>query len=365
MRRMKRILKIAGMVLLAILISAGIFIGVLTAAEYRPDETETVIANHPVKAVLRTGEQYSVVSWSCGYGMLGDNADFFMEGGTSAFTADQDRVRENLNGILETLRAEKANFILLQEVDVNSDRSGHTDERAVLKQAMPEGTGAFAYDSRTLYIPYPLPPIGHTESGLYTLSRAEIRKAERTALPCPFPWPVRTVSMKRCLLVSRIPLADTGRELVLINLQMDAYDNGAGREAQTRMLTDLLWNEYGRGNYVIAGGNFSQEFSGVETPYRMEDSPGQPGRIDARDFEPYFQMLMDTSAATRRSLNRAYAGADPERFFCYMTDGFIVSANVRADGIRTIDTGFQYSSHNPVRLTFTLLPEGEPAADDV
>ena len=37
-----------------------------------------------------------------------------------------------------------------------------------------------------------------------------------------------------------------------------------------------------------------------------------------------------------------------------MIDGFIVSENVRVDGIETVDKGFANSDHNPVQLRFTL-----------
>ena len=36
-------------------------------------------------------------------------------------------------------------------------------------------------------------------------------------------------------------------------------------------------------------------------------------------------------------------------------DGFIVSDNVRAEHAEAIDTGFAYSDHNPISMTFTLM----------
>ena len=105
---------------------------------------------------------------------------------------------------------------------------------------MENASEAFAYNFNSLFVPYPIPPIGHVESGLQTLSRAEIRTAERIALPCPFSWPIRIVNLKRCLLVSRLPLRGTDRELVLINLHLEAYDSGEGKEAQTRQLSTFM-----------------------------------------------------------------------------------------------------------------------------
>ena len=357
MKVLKKILKILLRVVLTLVLLAAIGVGVLTMTEYRPEDTETVIADHPVSAEFTAGEEYSLVSWNVGYGALGDNADFFMDGGKSVYTADENRVKQNLNGIADTLKEQNADLVILQEVDINSDRSYHTDERTILKQAMPDGSDAFAYNFKTLYVPYPLPPIGHVESGLYTLSSAEIREAERITLPTPFSWPIRIVNLKRCLLVSRIPLADTDRELVLINLHLEAYDDGAGKEAQTRVLIDILENEYGKGNYVIAGGDFNQQFSNVISPYRMEGAPWQPGIIDVETLKPDFEAWTNTSAPTCRSLDRAYEGAEQNDFWFYIIDGFIVSDNIQVNAVETLDQQFLCSDHNPVRMTFVLKPE--------
>ena len=48
-------------------------------------------------------------------------------------------------------------------------------------------------------------------------------------LPCPFSWPTRIANLKRCLLVERIPIADSDKELVLVNLHLEAYDDGEGK----------------------------------------------------------------------------------------------------------------------------------------
>ena len=351
---MKKVLKILGKILLCIILLAAIGITVLTITEYKPAAKETVIASHEAEAKFETGKTLSILSWNCGYGALGDNADFFMDGGTGVYTADRERVQQNLAGIRETLAGLDADLIALQEVDIGSDRSYRTDEREALRDVIPGGSEAFAYNFNSLFVPYPLPPIGHVESGLVTLSRAEAREAERISLPCPFSWPLRIANLKRCLLVSRIPVEGTDHELVMVNLHLEAYDSGEGKEAQTRQLLELLRDEYGKGNYVIAGGDFNQLFSNTDSPYPVYEGMWQPGIIDADAFAGGFSLLMDPAAPTCRSLDRAYAGADPDGFQFYMIDGFIVSGNVQVDGIETLDQGFVSSDHNPVRLRFAL-----------
>ena len=351
-----KILKAAGFVMVILVLLVSITLGVFTAAEYRPAETETVIADHSVESVLETGKSLTVVSWNCGYGALGDNADFFMDGGSSVYTADKDRVNRNLSDIRDKLSVLQPDFILLQEVDINASRSYGTDERTVLREAVPAGAcEAFAYNFNALWVPYPVPMIGHVEAGLYTLSTAQARTAERISLPVPFSWPVRLVNLKRCLLVSRWPVKGTDRELVLINLHLEAYDSGEGKEAQTRRLVSFMQQEYAKGNYVIAGGDFNQRFTNIDSSaYPVFDGMWQPGEINSDAFGADFTLLMDNTTPTCRSLDRPWAGARADGFQFYLIDGFIVSANVTPDAVETLDFGFTCSDHNPVRMAFTL-----------
>lgn len=52
-----------------------------------------------------------------------------------------------------------------------------------------------------------------------------------------------------------------------------AYDDGEGKLAQTKMLSDLLQKEVEKGNYVIAAGDFNQSFSNVDTGAYSDHNP--------------------------------------------------------------------------------------------
>ncbi len=348
-------LPVAAKAFLLVLGTVAAVLGILTFAEYRPADRETLIEDHEVEKVLETGVPMTLVSLNCGYGALGDNADFFMDGGTSVRTASRERVERNLAGILEFLQGLGADILLLQEVDASSGRSFRIDQREVLGKALPGASRAFALNHSALFIPYPLPPIGHVEAGLLTLSRAPMREAERVALPCPFSWPVRCFNLKRCMLVSRYPVKGTDRELVVINLHLEAYDEGEGKEAQTRALVSLMKAEAEKGSYVIAGGDFNQMFTHVDPgafPYR--EGTWMPGRLSPEQFGDGFALAADSSCPSCRSLNRPIAGADWDSFQFYLIDGFAVSRNVEVQQVETVNEGFVFTDHNPVRLRCTL-----------
>ena len=47
-----------------------------------------------------------------------------------------------------------------------------------------------------------------------------------------------------------------------------------------------------------------------------------------------------------------------QKGYCYKAsvDGFLVSKNIKVTQTFGIDTNFKYSDHNPVGITFELLP---------
>ena len=351
---MKKVLKFLGGLLLTVLILAVGLIGYLSLTEYNPDPVTGAEVLAAAEKKPDAGQTYTLIGWNIGYGALGDNADFFMDGGTMVMSADKARVEANIADVAEKLKAQAPDILFLQETDISSRRSYKINETEYLKDTFAGCSAAFAANFRTAFVPYPLPPIGKVDSGLLTLSSFAQEKAERVALPCPFSWPIRTVNLKRCLLVSRVPVEGSDKELVLINLHLEAYDDGEGKIAQTRMLKEYLETEVAKGNYVIAGGDFNQTFTDVDlSPYPLQEGMWAPGLIDVADFAG-FQCLMSNEVPSCRSLDRAYAGTSHENFQYYVIDGFIVSPNITVESFEVLDMDFVSSDHNPTKLVFTL-----------
>ena len=349
------LLRIAGILVLAVVILAAGLLGFLSVTEYRPaDRTVLTVEGEALRA-LKPGDPVTLLTWNIGYGALGDNADFFMDGGKSVNTADLTRVQSNMAFIRSTIGDLDPDILLLQETDRSSARSRYVDEYAIFRDGMAGTEAAFANNLKVLFLPYPIPPIGKVDSGIATFSRFPVTSAERVQLPVPFSWPVSMVNLKRCLLVSRLPVEGTDAELVLVNLHLEAYDDGEGKAEQTRMLVALLEEEAAKGNYVIAGGDFNQIFSSEDkTPFTAGPGLWAPGEIDVSVFGGGWQFLMDETVPTCRSLDQPYAGAEKEGFQYYLIDGFIVSGNLRVDALETQDLDFVSSDHNPVLLQVTL-----------
>jgi endonuclease/exonuclease/phosphatase family metal-dependent hydrolase len=156
-------------------------------------------------------------------------------------------------------------------------------------------------------------------------------------------------------LIDYFDVAGSDRKLAVINLHLEAYDSGKGKIAQTKKLKKILDEERKAGNYVIAGGDFNQVFSGVDvSKYPEKKNKWRPGKIDEKEFSKGWQFKMDASVPTCRSMDRIYKGADKESFQYYMIDGFIVSDNIDVASVKTQDLEFKHSDHNPVVMTFML-----------
>ncbi len=356
MKKFLKVLKWIGIVILVIIVLVVLFFGMLTVTEYKPDPVVDLDIRKGATESPVEGTALRVVSWNVGYGSLGENADFFMDGGTKVMTSTTEGVYENLSYVQDKLDELNPQLVLFQEVDEDSKRSHHINEVNEMMNHFADTDAFFTYNYKTKYVPYPIPPIGKVQSGLVTLSKYQVESAERVALPCPFKYPVRLGNLKRCLEVSRIPVEGSDKELVIVNLHLEAYDSGEGKIAQTKQLKELLESEAKAGNYVIAAGDFNQAFSNVDNSAypKVSEEMWMPGSIDVSEFGEGLSFLQDNSVPTCRSLDKAYAGADKDNFQFYLIDGFIVSSNVKVQAITTIDTGFKATDHNPIVLDAVL-----------
>ncbi|WP_409015924.1 endonuclease/exonuclease/phosphatase family protein [Anaerostipes caccae] len=348
MKTLKKAAKIMAAVITAVVfVFTGLLIFV-TVMEYRPQKTESIKKSEGTREVSRE-DPFTVVSLNTGYAGLGEDEDFFMDGGTKVRPDSRAQVEENLAGIAGILKEHRADAYFLQEVDLDSKRSYSTDQKKYYETMLGLG-GMFAYNFKVAYVPYPWPTIGHVESGLLTLTDARINQAERIALPESFSWPLKTCNLKRCLLKTRVPVKGSRAELILINLHLEAYDSGEGKEAQSKMLLKVLEEEYKKGNYVIAGGDFNQTFEGItKYPIRSKED-WTPGAIGNEILPAGFQFAIDDSYPTCRLLNKAYE-KDSQ---VYVIDGFIVSPNVQVEQVKVMNHDFRYTDHQPVRLKVKL-----------
>ncbi|QWC00406.1 endonuclease/exonuclease/phosphatase family protein [Mycoplasmatota bacterium] len=369
---MRKGFKIAFIVFSVFIIFILGFILTLHLFEYKPEEmTElTIIDGENTSDSLNITSQITALTFNTGYASLSQTEDFVMDGGKKARMDSKSEVEDNIQAIEDILERENADIFLLQEVDVDSNRSYNINQYEIYQESLGI-TSALAYNYRSIFVPFPINPsqmMGKVNSGLATFTSFETSQATRIQLPGSFPWPVRLANLKRALLITRHPIEDSQAELVVINLHLSAYDDGSMREQELEALQEIMLEEKEKGNYILVGGDFNQTFpdalksfeSQSEYEYHTQYELNSQDLWEAYplDIEWFnnnqFQLIADALIPTCRLLHQPYDTENHENNQYYLIDGFIVSNNITVNSIETIDEDFKYSDHNPVKITLTL-----------
>lgn len=216
---------------------------------------------------LETGTPYTALSYNIGFGAYGREYSFFMgygvmEDGTEvrgkygrAMSAES--VQTHINGVVEALQQLDPDFALLQEVDVDADRSYHINQRQQIADAMNGHAAVFDMNFHSAYLMYPLTdPHGAGTGGMLTLSRYNMKDAVHRSYPAIEGFISKFTDLYRCFSALRIPVQN-GKELVILHSHMSAYDEGGTVRQQLEMISSVMSQEYTRGNYVIVGGDFN------------------------------------------------------------------------------------------------------------
>lgn len=306
---------------------------------------------------VKTETEYTALIYNIGFGAYTPEFTFFMDGGEKSWAESEESVINCINGAIDTVKQYSPDFIMLQEVDFDSTRSYHIDQRRMLRDAFSDYSSSFAINYHSAFLMYPFTePHGASNAGILTLSRQNITSALRRSLPISESLS-KFLDLDRCYSISRVPV-ENGKELVLFNVHLSAYGGSDEiRAAQMNMLFSDMKKEYDKGNYCVTGGDFNHDFTGDSTqklnggmnvdfgwaqPFPEELLPEGIIRCDS-----YSQKEL---APTCRNCDIPYEKGN----FTIIVDGFLVSANVNVTYLENISTDFTYSDHNPVVLKFEL-----------
>lgn len=366
MKVLKRI-GIAILSLLAIfLIVFGVYFAYMQMHYYRiPDHKSLQVKNNP-KQVLQVGKQYSAITYNVGFGAYNQKFDFFMDAGelkngkkthgTHGTAFSKKAVLASTDGVIKTMRRQNADFMKFQEIDTHSTRSYYVNQVRMMKDAFKQDGSVFADNFHSAYLFYPIyDPHGSVQSGLLTLSKYHIDSSVRRKYPVTSNLITKFTDLDRCFIVMKIPTSH-GKQLILINTHMSAYDKGGKmRKAQMKLLSSVIEKEYNRGNYVIVGGDFNHALGRDMLHHfdHQEKVPSWVSVLDQNMLPKGFKMVKAKNrekVATVRSTDMPYR---PKVNYQTVGDGFIVSKNVKASAVN-INTDYRYADHNPVKLEFSL-----------
>ena len=358
--RLKRlIVRLTSFILISALLTVLGYVGyVVFTYERIEDNVALSVEGDATYDSVALGTEYTIVTQNLGFGAYTRDFTFFMDGGTESRAASADSVRNCIGEGIDTVSGFDPDFILFQEIDVDSTRSYHIDQYELLAEGFPAYSRVRAINYDSAYLMYPiLEPHGASYSSIVTFSRFSVQSSVRRSLPISTSFS-KFLDLDRCYSVSRV-LTESGKELVIYNVHSSAY--GGSDEIRTAQMTMLLSDmkaEYDKGNYVICGGDFNHDFTGDSTQMLN----GGMGTLDFGWAQPFPEELIPEGFS--RAISYKDGETNPtcrdcdvpyeEGNFTIIVDGFIISDNVRVVEVENIVTGFSYSDHNPVVMKFVL-----------
>lgn len=203
---------------------------------------------------LRRGEELRLLSWNLQF-CATRRWHFFYDGGPDVHV-DVASVRAGVEAVGGTLAAQRADLVLLQEVDRGSARTGRVDELAALREACPHAAWASTPYHRSRCVPHPpRRPLGRMHMDLAVLSRFALGAGRRLALP-PLrePWLRRQFNLQRAILAVDVPV-EGGPALSVAVTHLSAFSRGDGT-MPLQVAALAAWMEARRAEgrpFVLAG----------------------------------------------------------------------------------------------------------------
>lgn len=345
MRLVKSALVFAGLIILVVI---GLAIVVVTT-DYVPgliEEHGFVERNDE-----SLGEEISITTFNIGYCGLDMNQDFFMDGGIGSRSSSENQTWINLNGNLAVMEELDTDILLIQEVDVDSTRSFHINEMEEIAQ-LTDYSYSFVYNYKVPWVPIPLKlPMGKAQSGLMTLTKSEIIKATRYDLPKDPTVPDKYFLLDRCIDEVVVPLQN-GERLHVINLHLSAYDSaGVIKKEQMQWLREFILSRDLENEYYVFGGDWNQLLTNEIVIDRETYDPEWLGEAPTEFNDLPVTWAYDIATNTVRDLYEAYI---PGHTFETVIDGFLVSDSIEVLEVETVNLGFEFSDHHPVRIKIRI-----------
>lgn len=313
---------------------------------------------------MSLSKEYSVLTYNIGFGAYSSDYSFFMDGGKYSRAYNKQAVYDNVTGSIKAIEKQNTDFVLLQEVDLQSTRSYKVEENKMIMDVLNNYSSTFAINYDSAYLMYPfLKPHGKSKSGMSIISKYLLTEAVRRSLPIDTSV-YKLIDLDRCYTKSRIKV-EGGRNLSLYNVHLSAYTKDISIvQNQINMLMEDIKSEYDAGNYIVCGGDFNQDLLGNSsalfgTP-EIEDNWAKPFPTELLPagisvaYDLLSEELKGKLTPTCRNADIPY---NPKASFVTTVDGFIISDNVKLINIETINNGFLFSDHNPVQMNFKLLSQ--------
>ena len=262
-------------------------------------------------------EALVVMTWNIKF--AGGRVDFFFDGHGDRVLMEEREVIGHLEGLADKIRRVDPDLLLLQEIDVASDRSAGVDQMQWLLDHTALNFGAYASAWRSRHVP--TEGLGAVDSGNAVLSRWPLRQAERIALPLVEAYDelTRYFYLKRNILLVHLEVPGHPGPLAVACTHAEAFSPDDTRRRHLERFVALLDGLDRQGVRFVAGGDLnvvppgSRQTRGFADEASEEFDAGDLGR-DSAALMPLYERYEPAIALER------YTG-DNAPHFSHSTSG--------------------------------------------
>ncbi|SUY47557.1 endonuclease/exonuclease/phosphatase family protein [Clostridium putrefaciens] len=351
---MSKLTKTLSLIVAIVILLSLIFVCTLMITDYKPAAVVNLTTENNPSEAIKKNVTFSVSTFNIGYCGMDKGQDFFMDGGKGSRSSSKEETINNLDGITNFLKDQNSDIYFIQEVDEKSTRSFNVNQREHISEEMDGYGKTFAYNYKVLWVPIPVTkPHGNVNCGLFTLSKFNISNSARFDYPGKENWPRQLGDLDRCFIETRTTVED-GKDLVLINSHLSAYDKGGNiRHQQLSFLKEHITNEYEKGNYIIVGGDWNHLMEDTD-PTKFDSTESFPDwlqKLPDNFKSSDFEWAVDGTVPSSRTVEFPY---EKGKNFLSVIDGFLVSKNVGIEKVTGHNLEFEHTDHNPVTGYFIL-----------
>lgn len=236
-------------------------------------------------STIYQGGGVKVLTWNIRFGV--GKFSFFGDSCGDGVIADEDSVFNTLQAIADTINAIDADVVFLQEVDINSKRTGYWDQLQYLLDNTYLNYGIYASMWKADFIP--TDGIGRINTGNAILSRYELSDAKRIQLRLRTDQSglIQYFYLRRNILKATIPELQNGdKSFFAVNIHATAFATDDTKQEHINKYIEVLKEIDDAGHMFVSGGDLNAVPPGSIIDYCISDMcAGDNYHMD--ESEPY------------------------------------------------------------------------------
>ena len=236
-----------------------------------PDTSDAIM----YEAVSQTGvtnddTQIKVVTWNIRFGI--GRFPFFGDSCGDSVILDNSSIEKIMANIADSLNSMDADIVLLQEVDVNSKRTGYMDQVQYLLDNTNLNYGCYASMWKADFIPSD--GIGRIDAGNAILSKYVLTNAERIQLDLRTDQDGLTqyFYLRRNIIKAKIPsLTKNSKDFFAVNIHATAFATDDTKQKHIDTYVETLAEIHNAGDLFVTGGDLNSVPPGSLTDFCESD----------------------------------------------------------------------------------------------